>query len=99
MAASEVMQPGIINQTLTNADTEYTISIPGGCKHFSFQCRTAFAVRFAFVTGKVAGSTAPYATLKSGGAYTSPEKMSVAASTLYLASSEAGVVVEFVYWY
>lgn len=95
---SENLSPNILNVTLTNADTEYSISIPGGTKHFSVQCRTAFAVRFAFVTSKVAGPTAPYATIKSGGAYTSPEKLSVAATTLYLASAEAGVAVEVVCW-
>ena len=95
---SEILSPTLLNQTLTNADTEYSISIPGGTKHFSVQCRTAFAVRFAFVTGKVAASTAPFATIKSGGAYTSPEKLNMAAATLYVASAEAGVVVEVVCW-
>lgn len=98
MASSEALSPTVLNLTLTSANTEYSIAIPGGCKHFSFQCRTAFDIRFAFVTGKVAGPTAPYATVKSGGAYTSPEKLSMPAGTLYLASSEAAVVVEFVYW-
>ena len=100
MPASEVLVPAIQNLTLTLADTQYSITIPAGCKHFSFQCRTAFAIRFAFVTGKVAGPTAPYATLKSGMAYSPPEKLCIDASavTLYFATSEAGVVVEFVSW-
>lgn len=98
MAISENVSPTIHNQTLTNANTEYTISIPGGTKHLSIQCRTAFDVRFAFETGKVAGPTAPYATVKSGAAYTAPEKLAMAASTLYLASAQAGVVVEIVTW-
>lgn len=95
---SENLAPTLLNQTCTLADTEYSISIPGGCKHFSLQCRTAFAIRFAFVTGKVATSVAPFATIKSGGAYTSPEKLSIPATTLYVASSEAGVIVELVVW-
>lgn len=95
---SEILSPTILNTTLTNANEQYSISIPGGTKHFSVQCRTAFAVRFAFVAGLVAGPTAPYATIKSGGAYTSPEKLNMAAATLYLASAEAGVAVEVVCW-
>lgn len=90
----------IINQTLTNADTQYTVTLPAGCSHYSFQCRTAFDVRFAFVTGKVATPTAPYATLKSGQAYSSPEDFTLKAGseTIYFASSQAGVVVEIVPW-
>lgn len=95
---SENISPTILNTTLTNADTAYTVSIPGGTKHFSIQCRTAFAVRFAFEPNKVANSTAPFATIKSGAAYTSPEKLNMTAATLYLASAEAGVVVEVVCW-
>lgn len=98
---SEVIHPGTpINLTLTSADTEYSTSLPAGCAHFSFQCRTAFDVRFAFVTGKVAGSTAPYLTLKSGNAFSSPEKLSLKPGfeTIYFASSQAGVVVEVVPW-
>jgi hypothetical protein len=49
--------------------------MPEGTKYFSMQCRTGFDVRWAFETGKAATPTAPYATLKSGQAYNSPEKM------------------------
>jgi hypothetical protein len=98
MPASEVMNPTILNVTLTNANTQYSVTIPGGTKHFSVQCRTAFDVRFAFVTGKVNGPTAPYATIKSGGAYTAPEKLGYLGGELYLASAEAGVAVEVVCW-
>jgi hypothetical protein len=61
----------------------------------SFQCRTAFDIRFAFETGKVATPTAPYGTIKSGGSY-DEDGLDMVDKTLYLASSQAGVVVEVV---
>lgn len=67
-----VMEPEIINATLTSADTEYSRQLPPGTKNFSLQCRTAFDVRFAFATGRVATPTAPYMTVKSGTWYNSP---------------------------
>ena len=71
---SEALQQDVINVTLTNADTEYSFVLPPGTKYYSMQCRTAFAVRHAVVSGLVAGPTAPYVTLKSGDWYNSPEK-------------------------
>lgn len=98
---SEMLKSRISNVTLTDADTEYSLVLTGSCKHFSLQCRTAFAVRFAFVTGQVATPTEPYATVKSGGAFSSPDKFEsqLGGLTLYLASSQAAVVVEVVEWY
>ena len=74
MSRSEVLTPVVLNVTLTSADTEYSQALPIGTKYFSMQCRTAFDVRYAFLTGRVATPTAPYATVKVGDAYNSPEK-------------------------
>lgn len=105
MSQSEALVPFILNKTLTDADTEYELTVPIGTKHFSTQCRTSAAVRFAFETGKVATPTAPYATIKADGSYTSPEKLGWSWSsandpdgTIYLSSSSAGVVVEVAGW-
>lgn len=96
---SQDLVPQVANLTLTDANTEYTQEFPAGTKHWSMQCRTAVDVRFAFVTGKVAGSTAPYGTMKAGGSVSSPEKMThTNATAIYLASGTAGAVVEFLYW-
>lgn len=98
---NEVLKPGTpINLTLTLVDTEYTTNLPAGCQHFSVQCRTSFDCRMAFVTGKVATPTAPYATLKSGQTYSSPVKMSLAPGfeALFFASAQAGVVMEIIPW-
>ena len=84
--------PPVYNITLTSGDTEYSQAIPDTTKQFTFQCRTAYDVRFAFETGKVATPTAPYATLKSGSPYSETD-LFLEGETLYLASATAGVVV------
>lgn len=88
--------PTIFNVTLTSANTEYSQALPD-CTRYDFQCRTAYDVRYAFETGKVAGPTAPYLTLKAGGTFTSDFVPQAAGpQTVYLASAQAGVVVEMV---
>lgn len=98
MSRRSATAPVCTNKTLTNANTEYSHVLDAACKYFTIKCRTAFDVRFAFVTGKVAASTAPYMTLKSGESYSTPENWENAAQTLYLASTTAGVVVEILEW-
>ncbi len=93
-------EPGTVvtyNVTLTNANTEYSQALPSNCRAFSFRCRTAFDVRFAYVTGKVAGPASPYQTLKANAEYWK-EKVRPTTLTLYLASSEAGVIAEIEAW-
>ena len=89
--------PNLYNVTLTVADTEYSQALPAATKILAFQCRTSFDVRFAFVTGKVAAPTAPYMTLKADMTYFM-DTADLASGTLYLASSQAGVVVEIEAW-
>ena len=81
-----------INITLTSADTEYS-QVFEGVQKFTAQCRTASDVRFAYASGKVAGPTAPYMTLKAG-AVLWEDDISILKKTIYFASSDAGVVVE-----
>ena len=91
--------PTVYNVTLTSADTEYSQAMPANCRGFEFQARTSAAVRFAFVTGKVATPTAPYMTLKAGDYYFTPTiNQGASPSTLYLASSVAGTVAEIIAW-
>jgi len=75
MTQSEALIPEDINVTVTPADTEVSRVLPKGTKYFSVQCRTAFDMRIAFRTGRVATPTAPYETIKSGQVYNSPEKV------------------------
>lgn len=98
--------PTPYNLTLASADTQYSQALPANCRYFSVQCRTGYDVRIAFVTGKVATSTAPFFTIKAGAGYNSPENFDGANSlqgeasalTLYAASAQAGVVLEILCW-
>ncbi len=91
--------PSGTSVTLTTADTEYSQVLPTNCRRFEFQCRTEATMRFAFVTGKVAASTAPFMTLKAGDWYDSgPINQGASPSTLYVASSTAGVIAEILAW-
>ena len=83
--------------TLTVADTEYSQALPANTRYFEFQARTAADVRWAFVTGKVAGPVEPYRTLKSGNNYYSPD-VDLTGITLYLGSAVALTVVELLVW-
>jgi len=90
--------PVLYAKTLTVADTEYSQALPAGTKKFLFHCRDLTSViRYAFVTGKVATPTDPYGTLQPGVAY-NEDFIKLAATTLYLASSSAGAVVEITAW-
>lgn len=89
--------PNTYNLTLTSSNTEYSQALPANCRRVFFQCRTNKDVRFAWVTGKVAGSTAPYMTLKAGTTYSSDD-VNIASGTLYFASGTAGVVMEIEAW-
>jgi len=96
-AVSEQGTATVYNVTLTNADTEYSQALPADTRAFEFQCRTAYDVRYAWVTGKVATPTAPYQTLKAG-SVKYKENVNLATATLYLASAQAGVVIELEVW-
>ena len=86
----------VYNVTLTNANTEYSQELPPNVRSFAVQPRTAVDVRMAFVTGKVAASTAPFFTLKAGGALAIHELQMADNTMIYLASTSAGTVVEIV---
>ena len=89
-------KPAIYNLTLTAANTEYTQVITN-IHTLKFQCRTSDVVRYAYVADKVAGSTAPYMTLKANQVF-SQYNVSVSSMTLYFASGDAGVVMEITKW-
>ena len=92
-----VTTPTLYNVTLTSADTEYSQALPANTRDFRFRCRTLYDVRYAFATGKVATPTAPYMTLPAGSDYIS-DLNNLTSITLYLASAQAGVVVELEAW-
>ncbi len=85
------------NVTLTSANTEYSQALPTNARRLCFRCRSSVAIRYAWVTGKVATPTAPYQSLQSGAEYAIDGVM-LAGSTVYFASSVAGAVVEMEAW-
>jgi hypothetical protein len=88
--------PITYNVNLVSADTEYSQALPANCRAVAFRCRTAYDVRFAWETGRVATPTPPYQTLKANAEYWKENIYS--SGTLYFASSQAGVVVEMEAW-
>ena len=88
----------IVNKTLTLADTEYSQALPLGTIRFTIKTRGAHDVRMAFVTGKVAAPTAPYVTIEAAYYLTVDHILLTDNRTLYLASSDAGTVVEILAW-
>ena len=97
MAEYVVEEAEVFNITLTNANQQYSQALPSSTREFRFRCRTSFALRFAFESGKVASPTSPYLTLPVDAEYAS-DNNDLTGKKLYLASSEAGVVVELELW-
>lgn len=104
---SIAITPDISVLTLTNANTEYSVDVPADARWISFQNRQNNDIRFAFATGKVAGSTDPYATLKSKTTFTFDRAFSDVAGwngvagngtlRIYFAGTVAGDRVEVVF--
>ena len=92
--------PVMANQTLTSANTEYSYKLPPGTKKFTIQARTSDTFRFAYETGKVAGSTSPYMTVKADATYWEDnlDITSNESNTIYMATATAGLVVEILVW-
>ena len=89
--------PNEYNITMTNADTEYSKALLANTKKFMLRVRDGTAARYAFTTGKVAGSTSPYFTLGTGEVYWE-EGLNLSSKTIYFACSSAGKVVELLAW-
>ena len=84
--------PNIVNLTLTNANTEYSIDLTGISGLAVIQARTAVDVRLALTTGIVATPSGTYFTIKSGSSLT----IDTNKNTLFFASGTAGAVVEVI---
>lgn len=90
--------PTVYTLYLTTANTQYTQTLPAGCKRFEWRARQLADVRWAFETGKVATPTEPYLTLRAGTAYDSGPVDFAASVTLYFASAVALTLVEIIAW-
>jgi hypothetical protein len=87
------------NVTLTNADTEYSYTIPDEAKKIEFQARGTVVVRHSMVTGRVAdpNGAGPFLSMKAGGSY-AQDFLWLNKQTLYFASSTPGTVIEVRVW-
>lgn len=94
---SGAVTPTIYNVTMTNANTEYSQSLPSNCKKFLIHTRDGTSFRLAFVSGKVASPTPPYFTVPAGQAYYE-DFIEPTSLTLYFACGTAGKVVEIIAW-
>ena len=90
--------PNIYEVTCTLADTEYSQEVALGAVTGIVQARTSHDVRIAFVTGAVAAGALPYITIKADTVFTLDNAKLVANRTMYVASGNAGTVVEILTW-
>lgn len=90
--------PTVYNITMTLVDTQYSQQLPDEIARLEFWVRDGTAMRFAFVTGKVAAPTAPYATLPANGVYWQDFPGTGTLLTLYVACASAGKIVEVIAW-
>lgn len=85
------------NIDLTSANTEYSQALSANTRAIEFTNRASNDLRFAFTTGKVAGPTAEYFTLRAG-QYYYKENLNLSSKTIYFASANAGDDVELLTW-
>lgn len=100
LAVSGYPQKGtVVNQTLTSAGIEYTVTLPAGTGGFTMQSRSAADFKWATTTN-LSGST--YYTVKSGTVFSTPTPLGLGGTTLnttlFLQSANAGQVVEIIYF-
>lgn len=88
-------KPTVTTQTLTLADTDYSVSIPSGVNRLEIKERSGSSLlKLAFVSGDIAAGT--YITIPYGASWA--ELDIKGGFTLYLQSPDAGVVAEIKYW-
>ena len=84
-----------IEVSLVSADTEYNWQLPLGLRCFTLQVRDGASIRLSFEMGKVAGSDAPYFTLKADNSWSETGlDIQDEKCILYMASAVASKTVE-----
>lgn len=82
---------------IASGNTEYSLEIDQQAKAIEIQCRDSTDIRCSFTSGKVAGSTAPFQTIKGGARYVK-EHLYLNQHTLYVAAGSGSKVVEVRVW-
>lgn len=83
----------ILNLTLTEANTEYSVSLPQNTTHLTIQARGSGSVKICFSAGE---SGTNYFSIKTNGCYY--DQNIRANKTLFAQSPNAGEVLEVVAW-
>jgi len=96
--AAAASSPAIFTIVVPLKNVEHSQVLPIGTKQISVQLRKSKESRIAFVTGKVAGSIEPFATIKAGAAYNAEALDLAAPVTLYIATKDDVQVVEIAAW-
>jgi len=99
--ATELVSPVIINLAIAATGTEYSTTIPANVRQYTIRHRNTTlttTIRFAFTSGLVATSVAPFLSLGGQEQYVSPEKVGTAGQTIYFAGTSTASVVEILYW-
>lgn len=100
--AFDVKDPEILTLTLTQADTQYPLSIPDGTRRFYLKCRGDASdqiadFRYAWASGIVANRTGNYEVVPAS-AEDGESGVWLVGKSLYLASSTPGVAVVMRVW-
>lgn len=88
----------MFNVDVVNSNTEYNQALPSGVKRITLQSRDDENIRFAYESGKVAGPSSPYFTLKAGQVYYEDGLIDLAGATLSVASGVSNITVEIIAW-
>ena len=85
-------------KTLTNVNTEYSQALPATCRRVVLKCRTAYAVRLGVRDWQDGDAHRPLFRRSAPAMAHASGPIKLASGTVYLASVQAGVVVEIEAW-
>lgn len=94
-ASALLTAPLVLNYPIALANTEYTVSIPIGAKHFCLQARAGTTLQ---ISDTVGDSNTNFFTLRPYVPYNVDSLIGGAIINLYIRSSKPSQVIEIVYW-
>ena len=94
-ASALLSSPVVLNYTFALANTEYTVSIPLGAKHFCLQARGATKLQISHISG---ASNTTYFTLHPYASYNVDSLIGSSIIKLYIISTKPSQVIEVAYW-
>jgi hypothetical protein len=85
----------IVNSTLTNANQEYSFTLPANTQRFTLRLRTPGVLKLSYVVGT---SGTNYMTIPPGASLSEDGLATTGSYVLYVQSPQSGAVVELVSW-